>query len=137
MQATESDNNIINFNAAIPTVSNQTITTDVFRDTYAMLTCPIPLPTVRIAYTIIWEQLVDSSPIPLMNGSESSGYILSQDNRTLSILIPNSTDNRIFQCMVNLQRCLTCRCLVPFNIIGPFMETNVLGKSMIYNLNYT
>ena len=112
-------------------MSDQSITTDVFRDTYAMLTCPIPLPTVRIPYTIIWEQLVDSSPIPLMNGSESSGYniTLSQDSRTLSILISNSTDNRIFRCTVNLRRCsLTHHCLVPFNIIGPFIETNVLGK---------
>ena len=44
---------MLNLNAAIPTVSNQTTMTGAFRDdTYAMLMCPIPLPTVRSSYTI-------------------------------------------------------------------------------------
>ena len=86
----------LNIAAAIPTLSNQTVSIHAFCNTSAMLICPIPLPTVRSNYTIIWEQLVDSTPIPLMNDSELGRYILHQDNRTLSILVMDSTDERVF-----------------------------------------
>ena len=113
---------------------DRNISTDVFRDTYAMLMCPIPLPTVRIPYTIIWEQIVDSTPIPLMNDSESSRYILSFDNRLLSVLISNLTDHRIFQCRVNLQRCSDTHLCQSFNVLGPLMYTHVLGKFISYTI---
>ena len=117
---------ITNFdpNAAIPSVSNETILTDVFFDTYAMLTCPIPLPTL---YTIIWEQVtVDSHHMQLMNDTESREYVLSQDNRTLSVLISDSIDQRTFQCMLRMQRCsLPENC--QWEVTGPLMKVHVLG----------
>ena len=119
-----------NIAAAIPTVSNQTLSTDVFCNTSAMLMCPIPLPTVRSSYTLMWEQLLGSTPIPLMNDSESGRYILSQNNRTLSILVLNSTDQMVFRCKLNLRQCSPSRpdrCLL-FNVEGPFMEINALSK---------
>ena len=48
---------------------------------------------------------MDSTPIPLMNDLESGRYILSQDNKTLSVLISNSTDRMVFRCKVIMQRC--------------------------------
>ena len=86
--------------------------------------CPIPLPTVRSCYTITWEE-IESTPIPLMNDSESGRYILSQDNRTLSILVLNSTDQMVFRCKLNLRQCLLPsrpdQCLET-DVEGPFME---------------
>ena len=123
-------------NAAIPTVSDRNISTGVFRDTYAMLTCPIPLPTVRSLYTIMWEQIVDSTATQIMNDSESSRYILSFDNRLLSVLVSNSTDRRIFRCRINLQRCSDTHLCQSFDVLGPLMNTHVLGKFMkLYNIN--
>ena len=118
---------MLNLNAAIPTVSNQTTMTGAFRDdTYVMLMCPIPLPTLCNSYTIIWEQLVNSTPIQVMNDSGSRGYVLSQDNKTLSVLISNSTDQMVFQCKVILQRC-SQRCPLD-TIVGPYMEVLIIGK---------
>ena len=105
------------------------MSTDAFRNTSVMLMCPIPLPTVRSNYTLMWEE-IDSTPIPLMNDSESGRYILSQDSRTLSILVLNSTDQRVFRCKLNLRQCLPSRpdrCLET-DVEGPFMEINVLSK---------
>ena len=103
--------------------------TGVFRnDTYAMLMCPIPLPTVHNSYTIIWEQFVDSTPIQVMNDSESRGYILSQDNRTLSVSIFNSTDEMVFRCKVILKRCSDPQRCPLDTILGPLMEFLILGK---------
>ena len=107
------------------------MSTDAFRNTSAMLICPIPLPTVRSHYTLIWEH-IDSTPISLMNDSESGRYILSQDNRTLSILVLNSTDQMVFLCKLNLRQCSPSRtdqCLES-DVEGPFMEINVLSKLM-------
>ena len=103
--------------------------TDVFRnDSKAMLTCPIPLPTVRNSYTIIWEQIVDSTTIQVMNDSESRGYILSPDNRTLTVSISNSTDQMAFRCKVILKRSSDPhRCSLD-TIFGPLMEFLILGK---------
>ena len=112
-------------NAAVPNVSDETILTDVFLDTYAMLTCPIPLPTL---YTIIWDQVtVDSHHMQLMNDTESREYVLSQDNRTLSVLISDSIDQRAFQCRLRMQRCsLPENC--QWEVTGPLMKVRVLGK---------
>ena len=112
-------------------MSNQTTMTSVFRgDSHAMLMCPIPLPTVRSSYTIIWEQLVDSTPIQIMNDPESRGYyILSQDNRTLSVLISNSTDQMVFRCKVILKRSSDPQRCPLDTILGPFMEFLILGRS--------
>ena len=120
--------------AAVPTVSNQNVSTDAFHNTSVMLMCPIPLPTVRSSYTLIWEQLMDSTPIPLMNDSDSGRYILSHNSRTLSILI-HFTDQRVFRCMLNIQRCSPIRCQ-EFDVEGPFMEINVLSKLMIHACTY-
>ena len=110
-------------------MSNQTTTTGVFHgDSHAMLMCPIPLPTVRSSYTIIWEQLVDSTPILIMNDSESRGYILSQDNRTLSVLISNSTDQMVFRCKLILKRCSDPQRCPLDTILGSLMEFLILGK---------
>ena len=84
---------------------------------------------------------MDSTPIQLMNDSESDGYILSQDNKTLSVSVPNSTDQRVFQCKLYLQQCSSydpqrCQSL---SVEGPLMEINVLGKLMTQlsiNINY-
>ena len=105
-------------------MSSETILTDVFLDTYAMLTCPIPLPTL---YTIIWEQIVDLIRIELMNGTESREYVLCQDNRTLSVLISDSIDQRAFQSKLRMQRCsLPENC--QWEVTGPLMKVRVLGK---------
>ena len=106
-------------------MSNETILTDVFLDTYAMLTCPIPLPTL---YTIKWEQVtVDSHPMQLMNDTESREYVLSQNNRTLSVLISECIDQRAFQCKLRMQRCsLPENC--QWEVTGPLMKVRVLGK---------
>ena len=106
-------------------MSTETILTDVFLDTYAMLTCPIPLPTL---YTIIWDQVtVDSRLMQLMNDTESREYMLSQDNRTLSVLISDSIDQRAFQCKLRMQRCsLPENC--QWEVAGPLMKVRVLGK---------
>ena len=106
-------------------MANETIMTDVFLDTYAMLTCPIPLP---ILYTIIWERVyVDSHRMQLMNDTESREYVLSQDNRTLSVLISDSIDQRAFQCKLRMQRCsLPENC--QWEVTGPLMKVRVLGK---------
>ena len=106
-------------------MSNETLLTDVFLDTYAMLTCPIPLPTL---YTIIWEQVtVDSKRMQLMNDTESREYVLSQDNRTLSVLISDSIAQRAFQCKLRMQRCsLPENC--QWEVTGPLMKVRVLGK---------
>ena len=111
--------------AAVPNVSDETILTDVFFDTYAMLTCPIPLPTL---YTIIWDQVtVDLHHMQLMNDTESREYVLSQDNRTLSVLISDSIDQRAFQCKLRMQRCsLPENC--QWEVTGPLMKVCVLGK---------
>ena len=113
-------------------MSNQTVSIGAFRNTSAMLMCPIPLPTLRSLYTIMWEQIVDSTPIPLDTGR----YILSQDNRTLSILVLNSSQT-VFRCKLNLRQCSPSRpenCLL-FDVEGPFMEINVLSKLMIHVCN--
>ena len=118
--------------AAIPTVSNHNTITGAFcDDTYAMLMCPIPLPTVRSSYIIMWEQLVDSTPMQIMNDSESRRYILSQDNRTLSVLISNCTDQMVFRCKVIMQRCSDPqRCPLDTIIVGPLMEFLILGTQL-------
>ena len=75
------------------------------------------------------------SPILLMNDSESGRYILHQDNRTLSILVIDSTDERVFRCKLNLKQCSPSRperCLL-FDVEGPFMEINILSKLMIHS----
>ena len=124
---------MINLDTAIPTVPNQTTMTGAFRDdTYAMLMCPIPLPTVRSSYIIMWEQLVDSTPMQIMNDSESRGYVLSRDNRTLSVSIFNSTDQMVFRCKVILQRC-SQRCPLD-TIVGPHMEVLIIGKVRSYKI---
>ena len=106
-------------------MANETIMTDVFLDTYAMLTCPIPLPTL---YTIIWEQVyVDSHRMQLMNDTESREYVLSQDNRTLSVLISDSIDQRAFQCKLRMQRCSLPE-ICQSEVTGPLMKVRVLGK---------
>ena len=98
---------------------------------YAMLMCPIPLPTVRSSYIIMWEQLVDSTPMQIMNDSESRRYILSQDNRTLSVLISNCTDQMVFRCKVIMQRCSDPqRCPLDTIIVGPLMEFLILGTQL-------
>ena len=113
-------------------MSNETILTDVFLDTYAMLTCPIPLPTTL--YTIKWEQVtVDSHLIQLMNDTESREYVLSQDNRTLSVLISDSIDQRTFRCKLRMQRCSLRRC--QWELTGSLMKVRVLGK--LYNFSGT
>ena len=117
-------------NAAIPTVSNQTVSTDVFCNTSAMLMCPIPLPTVRSLYTIIWEQLVNSIPIRLMNDSDRE-YILSQDSRTLFVLISSPTDQRAFRCKVKFRQCSDSQRCQILDITGPLMEIKVLGTVYI------
>ena len=102
-----------------------------------MLICPIPLPTVRSHYTLIWEQLLDSTLIPLMNDSESGIHILSQGNRTLTILVLNSTDQMVFRCKLNLRQCSPSRpelCLES-DVEGPFMEINVLSELMTHVCN--
>ena len=113
-------------------MSNETILTDVFLDTYAMLTCPIPLPTL---YTIRWEQIVDLIRIELMNDTESREYVLSQDNRTLSVLISDSIDQRAFQCKLRMQRCsLSKNC--QWEVTGPLMKVHVLGKLISVIVSY-
>ena len=75
---------------------------------------------------------MDSTPIPLMNDSELGRYILHQDNRTLSILVMDSTDERVFRCKLNLKQCSPSRpdrCLL-FDVEGPFME---ISKLMIHS----
>ena len=116
-----------NLNAAVPSVSNETILTDVFLDTYAMLTCPIPLPTL---YTIKWDQVtVDTDRMQLMNDTESREYVLSQDNRTLSVLISDSIDQRAFQCKLRMQRCsLPKNNYCQWKVTGPLIKVHVLGK---------
>ena len=104
-------------------MSNETILTEVFLDTYAMLTCPIPLPTL---YTLIWEQIVVPFRMQLMNDTESREYVLSQDNGTLSVLISDSIDQRTFQCKLRMQRCsLPENC--QSEVTGPLMKVHVLG----------
>ena len=116
--------------AMIPNVSNQTISNDVLRNTYAMLTCPIPLPTLRSLYTIIWEQIEVLGPIRIIENSESRRYMLSLNNKTLSVLISNITDQWLFRCTLKFRRCsylLRCKFI---NITGPLMRINMLGKFM-------
>ena len=69
-----------------------------------------------------------------MNDSESGRYILSQDSRTLSILVLNCTDQMVFRCKLNLRRCSPSRpdqCLEA-DVEGPFMEINILSKLMTH-----
>ena len=106
-------------------MSNETILTDIFLNTYAMLTFPIPLPTL---YTIKWDGVtVDSHRMQSMNDTESREYVLSQDNRTLSVLISDSIDQRAFQCKLRMQRCsLPENC--QWEVTGPLMKVHVLSK---------
>ena len=63
----------------------------------------------------------------LMNDTESREYVLSQDNRTLSVLISDSIDQRAFQCKLRIQRCsLPENC--QWEVTGPLMKVYVLGK---------
>ena len=67
--------------------------------------------------------------IPLMNDLESGRYILSQDNKTLSVLISNSTDWMVFQCKVIMQRCSDPqRCPLDTIIVGLHMEVLIISK---------
>ena len=52
----------------------------------------------------------------LMNDTESREYVLSQDNRTLSVLISDSIVQRTFQCKCQSE------------VIGPLMKVRVLGR---------
>ena len=62
----------------------------------------------------------------LMNDTESRKYV-SQDNRTLSVLISDSIDQRAFQCKLRMQRCsLPENC--QWEVTGPLMKVRVLGK---------
>ena len=50
----------------------------------------------------------------LMNDTETREYVLSQDNRTLSVLISDSIDQRAFQCKLRMQQCSLpqiCQCM--------------------------
>ena len=55
--------------------------------------------------------------------------MLSQDNKTLSVLISNSTD---LQCKVIMQRC-SQRCPLD-TIVGPHMEVLIIGKVRSYKI---
>ena len=126
---------MINLNAAIPTVSNQTTITGAFHDdTYVMLMCPISLPTVCTSFIIMWEQLVDSIPIPLMNDSKSGRYILSQDNKTLSVLRSNSTDRMVFRCKVIMQRCSDPKMHIPEYRAQTTLST--IKDMLTYNVHF-
>ena len=93
-----------------------------------MLVCPIPLPSDHNLYDIQWKQIVDSVSVQVTNDSES-GFMLSADNTRLFVLLSNSTDERIFRCKINLQRCSIIRlCAEKFIVMGPFMDIRVLGK---------
>ena len=73
---------------------------------------------------------MDSTPMQIMNDSESRRYILSQDNRTLSVLISNCTDQMVFRCKVIMQRCSDPqRCQLDTIIVGPLMEFLILGTN--------
>ena len=96
-----------------------------------MLMCPIPLPTVSGLYLYtIWEQIADSVPLQLMNNSESRGYNLSKDNKTLFVQVLNSTDHRTFRCKMKIRLCSIMLCGLLDDIMGPLMELHVLGKIM-------
>ena len=121
------------FIIAVPTVSNQTVCTDVFRGTRANLRCPIPLPTVRmhLNYSITWERIENSSAVQLADDPESNGFMLLDNSRNLSIPVSNLNDQRVYRCKLSLTRCnLTAsdRCVVHPPIEGPSMKFNVFGK---------
>ena len=69
-----------------------------------------------------------STTIQVMNDSESRGYILSQDNRTLTVSISNSTDQMAFRCKVIMQRSSDPHCCPLDTIFGPLMEFLILCK---------
>ena len=63
----------------------------------------------------------------LMNDTESREYVLSQDNRTLSVLISDSFDQRAFQYKLRMQRCSlpeSCQ----WEVTGPLMKVRVLCR---------
>ena len=100
----------------------------------AVLTCPIPLPTVLmfLKYSIVWERIDNSIPVRLIGDPESYGYRLLQNNKSLSLSVSKSNDQRVYRCKLTLTRCnITAinRCAVP-PIIGPNMRFNVLGKAV-------
>ena len=68
----------------------------------------------------------------LMNDTESREYVLSQDNRTLSVLISDSIDQRAFQCKLRMQRCSLQNC--QWDVTGPLMKVRVLGKLICITL---
>ena len=120
--------------AAIPAVFSHNISIDGFLEEYAMLTCPIRLPSDSSLYTIQWEEFIGSVPIQLRNDSDSLSHVISPDSTTLSVLI-SSNDQRVFRCSVGLQRCsgISHCSQAVFNIVGPFMVINnivAMGKSI-------
>ena len=78
---------------------------------------------------------MDSTPIQVMNDSESRGYIyiLSQDNRTLSVSNYNSSDEMVLRCKVILKRSSDPQRCPLDTILGPLMEFLILGKILQNN----
>lgn len=118
-------------------MSNDTVFFDVPRGReHTILTCPIPLPTAHMSlnYTITWERIITNSiPIPLTDDPESYGYRLLQNNRSLSLPVSSSTDQKVYRCKLALTRCnITAidRCVVA-PIIGPNIRFKILGKVLI------
>ena len=111
-------------------MSNDTISIDIYRSMPTEQICPLPVPNIHsLVMYIIWEQISDGVPMPLMNNSEFS-YMLSHDNRSLSLL-SNSADQRVLRCTVRLRQCSDFnnprRCKYN-DISGSFMKFHVLGK---------
>ena len=117
---------------------NGTVFTNVSHGEHVILTCPIPLPTVHISYSIMWERINNNSiPVQVTDDRQSGGYRLLEKNRSLSLPVSNSTDQRVYRCKLTLTRCnITAidRCKVD-PIMGPYMRFNVLGK-VRHNYNF-
>ena len=92
--------------AAVPTTSNVETRVNVFADVATELTCAIPrgeLADHLDPYTFSWESLNQqgfSIPVP---PSPSSQY--SNNNRTLTIFVNDSTRDSQYHCVLRLKRC--------------------------------
>ena len=58
---------------------------------------------------------------------------LSDENTVLTVTIENSTDSRIFRCVLDLRRCSDgCS---PQTYLGPSISLNVFGEGYIYSID--
>ena len=92
--------------AAVPTTSEDETTVHVFADVATELTCAIlrgALADHLDPYTFSWESLNQQNFIVPVTPSPSSQY--SNNNRTLTIFVDDSTRDSMYRCVLKLRRC--------------------------------